>query len=708
MPYNERQRNIYKRAIWSIVILALAYIMSTSNTETSQFKPAYPPPQWTHTPKQVLEVADELIASEKKINDHIASIELPTIELLEEIIQQENEVGEKENIVSFYKHVSADKELRDASSDAIRKLLENSIEESARVDVYRVIKKLYESTKKEDLDPETYRFLDKLYTNLKRLGLDLPDDKREEVTKLRVEIANLSNDFAKNLNEDNSFLVFTREELEGIPQDTIEQYEEVDGGLKVTFKYPDYFPLMKYAKNQDVRKRAYLAYANRPEVNAEILTKIAKLRYKVAKFLGYNNYADYVLENRLAKSQEKVMEFINDLRERLTPLAKEELKRLKAFKNEDLKARGLPPQDDYYGWDNAFYQNLLLEKEYQVDHKKISEYFPLDHTVEKMISFYEKIFDVKFVEVKNPDPSTVWHPDVKLFALYQNINHGTPKNKFMGWLYLDLHPRDGKYTHAANFNLIAGYTPKGGKRVTPVTALVCNFTKPTKTKPSLLKHDEVTTFFHELGHGIHNLLSETTHARFHGTAVPRDFVETPSQMLEFWTWSTNELKELTSHHETGESISDDLIQLLIRTKHVNTGLLNLRQLQFGFFDMWTHSVDNDEDIEKLDLTKLWNEASSNIALLTTGGIATRGYASFGHIAGGYESAYYGYLYSLVFANDLYHTLFREDPMNVTNGLKYRDAVLKPGNSREIMEGVKEVLGREPNAEAFMAEILGTN
>ena len=321
--------------------------------------------------------------------------------------------------------------------------------------------------------------------------MGLPKDKQDEVKKLQIELSNLSTTFAKNNNEENGFILFSHQELEGVPELVLEQFEttEEDGlkKFKVTFKYPDILPVLKYSKNQDARKAAHLANLNKVPENADILDKIIRVRFKIAKLLGYNTYSEYVLEERMAKSQENVMNFLNDLREKLQPLAKTELAKLLEFKNQDLQARGLPKQDTFYAWDNAFYNNLLLEKEYQVDHQKILEYFPLDQTINNMLGFYETLFDVKFVRQVNPDPKTIWNEDVHKIAVYQNINFGEPKAKFMGWILFDLHPREGKYTHAAHFGLNSAFIKLDGNRSPNYSALVCNFTKATKSNPSLLK-----------------------------------------------------------------------------------------------------------------------------------------------------------------------------------------------------------------------------
>lgn len=671
-------------------------------------------PTWTHTPEEIMEIAKELAQKEVEMNDYVASLEDPTVEsLLIPYTKHENESSFLENQIVFYQDVSADKAKRDASTKAEQLLQENGIEQSSRGDVFKVLKKLHNKVKDADesvIDKESKRFLDKVVTSLVRSGLDLPDEKRDEVKKLKVELSNLSVKFSKNLNEENGFVLFTLEELDGVPQDVIDGFEKTKDGevekLKMTFKYPDLFPVLKYAKNQETRKAAYTSNQNKVPENAEILEKMVKLRFELAKLLGYETYSEFILEDRLAKNQKTVLDFLDDLTSKLKPLGEKELISLKEFKNQDLKSRSLPTQDEIFAWDSNFYDNLLLEKEYQVDHQKISEYFPMNSTIDKMLGFYEHLFDIKFVKVENSDPSTVWHEDVIRFAVYQNIKYG--ELEFIGWILFDLHPREGKYGHAANFGLGSGYEKTDGTRQTPYTVLVCNFTKPSKNKPSLLKHNEVTTFFHELGHGVHNILSKTKYVRFHGTHVPRDFVETPSQMLEFWTWSKNELKQLSSHFETGEPISDELIDQLIKSKHVNTGLFNLRQLHFGTFDMRLHTVSDKEKIEQLDMTSLWNDLREEIALFSNGGVTTKGYASFGHIAGGYQSGYYGYLFSQVYANDIYYNLFKEDPMNVENGIRYRDLVLKKGGSEEILDVLTDLLGRPPNSDAFLEELLSSS
>jgi len=280
----------------------------------------------------------------------------------------------------------------------------------------------------------------------------------------------------------------------------------------------------------------------------------------------------------------------------------------------------------------------------------------------------------------------------------------------VGYLYLDLHPRPGKYGHAANFSLQPGFSYPNGTRRYPATALVCNFSKPTPTKPSLLKHDEVVTLFHELGHGIHDLAGRTKYSRFHGTSVVRDFVEAPSQMLENWCWTPSQLKSLSQHYETKEPIPDDLIAKQISVKHVNDALFNLRQLHFGIFDMTIHTPASHEDAKAIKFSELYNDLRIKITGLKgpesfgMGSGWGSGQATFGHLIGGYDAGYYGYLSSQVYSTDMFYTVFKKDPMDPKEGRRYRHMVLEKGGSQDEMTTLEAFLGRKPSTESFYQEL----
>jgi len=355
-----------------------------------------------------------------------------------------------------------------------------------------------------------------------------------------------------------------------------------------------------------------------------------------------------------------------------------------------------------------------------------------------MLQIFEELFGLVFVEITGKErdeiadtgkgSDIVWHEEVQVFSVWDDESEGSG---FVGYLYLDLFPREGKYGHAANFNLQPGCIDENGNRRYPATALVCNFSKPTPKKPSLLKHDEVVTLFHELGHGIHDLVSRTIYSRFHGTSTVRDFVEAPSQMLENWCWTPSQLKSLSHHYsylspeyeaaykETSgasespeERIPDELIHNLIKTKHVNDALFNLRQLHFGIFDMTVHEPKSHEEIENLKVSETYNKLRKEIAKLdgpeAVGDVNNwawgNGQATFGHLIGGYDSGYYGYLSSQVYSTDMFYTVFKADPMNGKEGRRYRHTVLERGGSQEEMQTLEDFLGRKPSTEAFYKEL----
>ncbi|KAG7855781.1 hypothetical protein KL939_004245 [Ogataea angusta] len=647
------------------------------------------PLEWDHSPEQILQLADQLVKEGRELDDLVAStVDNASFKnTIAPIAHLENVQARISNQITFYQHVSASKELRDASNEADKRLREFSIESGLRQDVYKAIHAVYEN-ELDKLEGEDKRFLKKLHRQYERNGLNKPENVRDQIKNLKQKLSTYALEFSKNLGEETEHIWFTKEELDGVPEDVVAQFEQDNGKYKMTFKYPDLFPVLKYAKNPETRKRAFVGDQNKVKENGPLLKQAVETRAELAKLLGYENFSEYILEERMAKTPKTVMDFLVDLRDKLKPLGKQEIKSLGEMK---LKDTG---NSEYYVWDHRYYHNKMLEEQYQVDEKQISEYFPLKQTIERMLAIYEKIFQLKFKQVENPK---TWHSEVQQFSVWKTDS----KEEFVGYLYFDLHPREGKYGHAANFGLAPGYIDvKTGKQVYPSTSLVCNFTRDLAKKPSLLKHDEVVTFFHELGHGIHDLLGETKYARFHGTSVSWDFVEMPSQLLEYFCWSKNQLKFLSGHYETGEALPDNLIDSLIKSKNVNGALFNLRQLHFGLFDMSLHtSVDG-----KVDMDGLWNDLREEVALVKNGGQTTTGYASFGHLMGGYASGYYGYLWSQVFAADIFYTKFKEDPFNVKSGLEYRRKVLEKGGSQEEMDLLVDLLGRNPSSDAFLQEL----
>ncbi|KAI9930219.1 hypothetical protein ASPWEDRAFT_147909 [Aspergillus wentii DTO 134E9] len=710
---------------------------------SEQFRrPPQAPPVFTATAQSIIDDAKRLLDTSRKVQDGVASIkpESATFDsVIKPIAQDNNAMALESHILGFYQAVSTDEKLREASSKAEELMDDFFIEAAMREDLFQLVDAVLK--KNETLDPESRRLLEKEHKDYIRNGLGLPaGPKRDRFKEIKKRLSQIGIEFQKTLNEVKGGIWFTRQELDGVPEDVLSGLEkgegENEGKLWVTFKYPDYIPTMKYAKNAETRKRMMIANENKCNQNAPVFREAIVLRDEAARLLGYPNHATFRVEDKMAKTPERINAFLGDLRSRLTATGQEEIKKLLEVKKADVESRGEAYDDHYYLWDYAFYSRLMLEKEYSLDQQKIAEYFPLQNTIEGTLKIFEELLGLVFVEItgENRDKlaasgngnDIIWYEDVQVYSVWNDEGEGSG---FVGYLYMDLFPRDGKYGHMANFNVQPGFIDANGNRRYPATALVCNFTKPGPKKPSLLKHDEVVTLFHELGHGIHDLVSKTLYSRFHGTNTVWDFVETPSQMLENWCWTPSQLKALSKHYtslspeylaswqeETGSNaqppaeIPDDMINNIIRTKHVNDAIFNLRQLHFGIFDMTVHQGESHEAIEKLPISATFNRLRKEIThmhgpeSLGMGDEWGHGEATFGHLMGGYDAGYYGYLSSQVYSTDIFYTIFKDEPMNAAAGRRYRYAVLEKGGSQDEMKTLTDFLGREPKTDAFYKDL----
>ena len=727
--------------------------------------PPQPPPLFTGTAESIVSDTKRLIRESRAVQDRLVDSVKPGDatfrNVMTDLAQDENEMALESRILGFYQAVSARQELRDASTKSDQLMDEFSIESAMREDVYGLVEAVYKRNE-SGLDAESRRFVEKNRKMYVRNGLSLPKGpKRDRYRDIKLRLSELAIQFQKALNEETGGIWFTPAELDGVPEDVVQNLEkgtgDHDGNLKMTFKYPHLFPTLKYAKNPETRKRMLIGNENKVNDNVPLFKEAIVLRDEAARFLGYKDHAQFRIEDKMMKTPEHVDKFLGGLREKLTPLAHKELAALETIKKEHLKKNGEKFDGHFYNWDNRYYSRIQIEQNFQLDQEKLADYFPLSCTIRGMLRIFEELLGFHFVELVGDDRAKisptgkaddiVWHEDVQVFSVWDDESAG---GGFVGYLYLDLHPRDGKYGHAANFNLQPGFLNSNGTRRYPATALVCNFSKPTPKKPSLLKHDEVVTLFHgtlnplshsladfdiELGHGIHDLAGRVKFSRFHGTSVVQDFVEAPSQMLENWCWTPSQLKSLSHHYSSlspayleawrksvtkssdatptdppPTTIPDELIASLIKTKHVNEALANLRQLFFGIFDMRVHEPASHADVEKVDTTELFNRLRAEVVPIEgperigLGWKWGNGEATFGHLIGGYDAGYYGYLSSQVYSMDMFDSVFKKDPMDPKEGRRYRRTVLEKGGSRDEMESLVEFLGREPSSDAFYKEL----
>lgn len=407
---------------------------------------------------------DDVAAGVKPADATFGSVLLP-------LARDESVMALETHILGFYQAVSTDAKLRDASTEAEKLMDDFAIESAMREDLFGLVDAVVKAGEAEKLDAESRKLLEKEHKDFVRNGLGIEKgDKRDRFKEIKKRLSQISIAFQKNLNEENGGLWFTREELEGVPEDVLgglKVGKEEDGKenvdkLRLSFKYPDLFPTLKYAKNPETRKKVMISNENKCNENVPLFREAVILRDEAARLLGYPNHATFRIEDKMAKTPETVDSFLGDLRKRLTAGGQKEIDVLKALKEEDLKSRSpaQPFDGHYFLWDHRYYDNMMLEKNYQLDHQQIAEYFPLQTTIEGMFKIFEELFGLIFVEVTGEDrdkiavsgngKDIVWHDEVQVFSVWNDEGEG---NGFVGYLYLDLFPRDGKYGHAANFNL---------------------------------------------------------------------------------------------------------------------------------------------------------------------------------------------------------------------------------------------------------------
>ena len=593
--------------------------------------------------------------------------------------------GDALGMSGFLSYVSTDKNFRDTMTALQMQISQYMVDVATRRDVYRAIRE-YTDTNPQ-LGPVEAKLVKEMLIGFKHSGMDLNDEDLEKFKALNKEKAEHIINFDKNVQEYKDPLNVTREQLKGLGEDYIGKLEKTkDGTYLVTLDYPDYVPFMLNAEDEEARKALEYKYNRRGgEQNVELLEKTITLRRQIAHLLGYQTHADLKLEDRMAKNPQTVMKFLKGLQKKLKPMGASEDKFLIAYKNEKTgkKARTI------YPWESGYWANKYRKENLQLDSEKIKEYFPSQVVIDGMLDLFGGVFGIMFEPVKIP----VWHEDVKAFLIKDKAT-GAP----IAYFYMDLYPREGKYKHAACFDLVEGYEKEDGSYQMPFVAIVANLNKPSKDTPSLLKHGEVETLFHEFGHVLHNALTKSKYKAFSGTSVSWDFVEAPSQLLERWAWDPTVLKKISKHYKTGEPLPDDLIKRMLAAKNFGNGGTYLRQNFFAQYDMTLHTADKTPDTTKLyfDLTK-----KIRALPLTKNTIPQ---AAFGHIMGGYDAGYYGYLWSEVIAEDFFSEFEKNGIFNPQIGLKFRREILEKGGSEDETKLVENFLGRPVDNAPFLKAI----
>ncbi|KAG8182942.1 hypothetical protein JTE90_010571 [Oedothorax gibbosus] len=641
-------------------------------------------------PAELLSKTTELTQKFREVYDTVAAVpdnEVSYKTILKTLIDAENKYTSKRFPLATMKHFVTDSALRDASTEADKILQAFDVELSMRRDVFQKLTVL--EKKNEDLQPEEERLLKRYIVYGKRNGLHLPEEFQGEIKSLKTKIKDLCIQFCKNVNDESTILEFSEEELFGMPADFFGGLKKLDSGkYQVTLKYPDYIPIMKKCRKPETRKSLYIAFQSRcSKENYPLLQEIVQMRHKLANMLGYPNHASYATELLMSKSAETVGTFLSELLEKLRPLWAKEKEYLLELKEKECKELGIPFDGKMNPYDLAFYTSLVESTKYAVDHQKLKEYFPMPVVTEGLLNIYQGLLGLKFNEIKEVE---LWHEDVKMYSV-EDLSTG----ELLGYFFLDLHPREGKYGHACVSELKPGCLLPDGTRQEAVAAMLANFTKPQKDKPSLLDHDEVVTYFHEFGHLMHYICSQVDIAHFCGFAVERDFVEAPSQMLENWCWETDPLKKMSMHYENDHEIPEMLLNALTKSRMANTAYQNLVQINYALFDFRIHSS------PECDIKKAFSDTYKEVLDLETLE-QTNTPCSFMHICDEYDAQYYSYLWSEVYSMDMFYTRFKDGKvLDPQVGMDYRKKILKPGGSKDAMDLLVDFLGRQPTQEAFL-------
>lgn len=643
--------------------------------------------KYGYSPQEIRSICENEINKLKSHLDSISKLSDQTCSfksIVLEIEKRTTEFDNKINPIVFLKYVSPQPQVREAADYCENLVQQLFVEIFSREDLFKKLTAARD--KKESLVQIESKLFEEYLILFKRNGLELSPEVRQRFIDKKKRLVSIESEFANRLvNEDNSFEV-TSEQLKGLPQSYIDSLDKTPSGkFKLTMSYPHYYPCMQNAENSDLRKEYEFRFNNRGgDSNRLLLEEAISLRNELAQMLGYATHAEFVLERRMAKTPRQVREFLESLVQKLKPKAQAELKALQNEKSVNLKT----DKSQINSWDWRYYENIIRKTQYSVDPQTIKEYFPLEIVIKGMFDIYQELLGVKFIEDTQAE---VWHESVKKYKIEKN-------NSLVSFFYMDLFPREGKYGHAAAFTMLKGFENEKGEYQLPVSAIVANFSPPTPQNPSLLPHSEVETLFHEFGHIMHQTLTRAKYATFSGTSVKTDFVEAPSQMLENWVWNKKTLQKLSGHFsDPNRKLPDELVDKMIKAKLLNVGLNTLRQLAFGLIDLDYHSLDT------VDSTEIYSKRMNEIMLIPIQD-GTQPQASFGHLMGGYDSGYYGYMWSKVFAQDMFTRFESEGLLNTETGKDYLEWILKPGGEKEPMDLITGFLKREPSNEAFLKSL----
>ncbi|CAN5505968.1 M3 family metallopeptidase [soil metagenome] len=648
-------------------------------------------------PEHVAPALDELLANAEAALEKAVSPAVPAdYDALSAVLDVATErLGRAWGAVGHLNGVADTPALRAAYNENLPRVTEFYTRLGADERLYAKYKELAANPAASRLSPARRRALSNSMRDFVLSGAELTGNDKTRFAEIQERLAALQQQFSEHvLDATDGFAIYPLEdELIGVPEDVkiaarnAAQSEGKDG-YKITLHFPSYFPVMQYGQNRALREQLYKAYVTRASElggsafdNSAVMTEILVLRQAEAALLGYKNYAEVSLVPKMASSPEQVMEFLRDLARRARPFAENDLAELREFARTDLDL------GDLQAWDVTFASERLLEKRYAFSDQEVKQYFTEPKVLDGLFRIIETLFEVSI----SRDEASVWHPSVRFFRIERG-------SKLIGQFYLDPYARPGKRPGAWMDDVRGRWQRPEGTLQTPVAHLVCNFTPPSGDKPALLRHDDLTTLFHEFGHGLHHMLTQVDDIGVAGiSGVEWDAVELPSQFMENFCWEWEVLSRLSSHAETGEPLPRDLYDKMLAAKNFQSGLQTLRQMEFSLFDLRIHSEPGSET----RIQQVLDEVRAEVAVLVPPPF-NRFQHSFSHIfAGGYSAGYYSYKWAEVLSADAWGAFEETGVFNRETGRRYREAILEAGGSRPAIENYKAFRGREPQIDALL-------
>lgn len=653
-------------------------------------------------PEHVVPAIDQLLNEARaSVEQHLAATQHYTWEnLVEPLENVDDKLNKAWSPVSHMNSVVNSDELRDAYNACLPKLSAYSTEMGQNEALFKAYRFIAESGEFATLDTAQQKIIRNALRDFKLSGIDLNDEKKQRYKDISQELSALASSYEENLLDSTnawSKLIRDKQDLAGLPESALAQAKQTaeshnETGWMITLQFPSYISVMTYADNRELRREHYEAFATRasdqgPHAeqwdNSENMEKILALRHEKARLLGFNNYAELSLATKMAEKPDDVTHFLEDLADQSWRHARKDLAELREF----AKHFGV---HDLQSWDMAYYSEKMRQHFYQLSQEEVKAYFPITRVLPGMFAIVEKLYGLQISEISDFDS---WHPDVRFFQIHDQ------DGQLRGRFYLDLYARAKKRGGAWMDDCVSRKRFDGNIQI-PVAYLTCNFTPPTGDTPALLSHDEVTTLFHEFGHGLHHMLTQVDHLGVSGiNGVEWDAVELPSQFMENWCWEKEALALMSGHYQTDEKLPDALFDKMIAAKNFQAGMIMVRQLEFSLFDFRIH---RDYDPEKGGrIYETLEQVREQVAVVQPPKF-NRFAHSFSHIfAGGYAAGYYSYKWAEVLSSDAFSLFEEKGIFDQETGLAFLTNILEKGGSQDAMELFINFRGRKPTIDALL-------